>query len=343
MIGIALLIGIKSFQLDNKSEESFAHLLSKLFLIKSNGGNTMRHSSTKKYVRRFLSLLPIAVLSCLLPACGGGGTDTTPTEPVSTQPVANINSDARDSGPTFSSDGLALYFHSDRAGGYGGFDIYVAKRANTADAWGQPQQLGLSINSSANDRGPSISTDGLKLMFSSDRDNPNIYDLYIATRASVDVGWGSAVNLGTKLNTADDEGGPSLSSDGLALYFHSDRPGGVGTSDIYMASRKVIGPWDSVTNLTTINSPAYDVAPEISRDGLTLYFHSNRANQTSFDIWVSKRTSKNDPWGVPTLMPEPINSSDIETGPAVSADNKIIYFGSERPGSKGRDIWQSGL
>lgn len=304
----------------------------------------MLHAFNNRTVRQYLSLMAITALFTLLSACGGG--DSTPQEPVKTEPVANINSDYDDGGPEISSDGLALYFQSNRAGGEGGFDIYVAQRANTTDAWGTPKQLGPgTINTNANEVGSSIAADGLTLIFSADRTTPNAYDLYIATRTSVADDWGTAVRMGSIINTEFDEGGPSLSSDGLTLFFHSDRKGGRGLSDIYMATRSVpTGPWDSVANLATINSTAFDVAPEISQDGLTLYFHSDRAGGLGqLDIWVSKRASKNAPWGKPSLMPEPINSIYIEAGPGVSPDNKIIYFGSNRPGSNARDIWHSNL
>lgn len=256
----------------------------------------------------------------------------------------NVNSTASDAGADTSSDHKELYFHSNRAGGNGGFDIHVSARPASTDPWGVAANLGTAINSSSNDRGATISGDGLTLIFGSDRPGGlGLNDLYVSTRASTLDPWGLATNMGATLNTIGDESGPSISDDGLTLFFHSERAGGLGLSDLYVATRALMSdPWGAPVNLgATVNSADFDHAPSISADGLTLYFHSTRAGgQGLHDIWKTTRLSSSDPWEAPEAMPTPVNSPSIETGPSISTDDSTLYFASDRPGGDARDIWQ---
>jgi hypothetical protein len=119
-----------------------------------------------------------------------------------------------------SGDGLSLYFASPRPGGYGDEDIWVAGRATTDDAWGEPVNLGPNINGPGGDTRPSISSDGLTLAFS----RIPSWSLWVSTRRSVDADWGPAVNLdiaipGPSYGPARYFFGPALSPDGSTLYF----------------------------------------------------------------------------------------------------------------------------
>ncbi|MCH2065522.1 MAG: hypothetical protein MK194_17565, partial [Roseibacillus sp.] len=92
----------------------------------------------------------------------------------------------------------------------------------------------------------------------------------------------------TALNTESNEQGPAFSRDGKYLYFSSDREGGQGGADIYVA-RWSGQEWTGVEALgTSINSPAQETGPAPSADGKHLYFSSNRAESGS-DIFGSRR------------------------------------------------------
>jgi len=82
---------------------------------------------------------------------------------------AIVNSSALDCCPSISVDGRTLFFHSTRPGGYGGRDLWVTTRPTTRDPWAEPMNLGLTVNSSAYDVGPSVSADGRTLYFYSNR------------------------------------------------------------------------------------------------------------------------------------------------------------------------------
>jgi Tol biopolymer transport system component len=142
------------------------------------------------------------------------------------------------------------------------------------------------------------------------------------------------------------DGCPAVSDDGLELYFWSNRPGGSGSIDLWIAKRaKIEDDWDTPVNLgPVINSSAMDFCPHISADGLLLFFISARSGGYGGfygDIWITTRNTLGDPWGTPINLGPMVNSSASEGGPALSTDGSIFYFSSERSGGFGSfDLWQ---
>lgn len=186
----------------------------------------------------------------------------------------SVNSSYVDYYPCVSYDGLTLYFYSTRPGGAGGGDIWVATRANTTDPWGEAVNLE-SVNSSADEAAPSISSDGLSLFFRSTRSGGfGQADIWMTTRAKKEDVWSTPVNLGSTINTSAWDCGVNLSSDGLALFFHSNRPGGFGNFDLYVSIRETQeSDWSAPVNLgENINTPNNEFCPNISADGKWLYF-----------------------------------------------------------------------
>ena len=149
----------------------------------------------------------------------------------------NVNSSSADHAPYISSDGLTLYFASNRAGGSGTTDLWQATRASLTSPWTTPTNLGPLVNRAYVDQGPSVSPDGLMLFFSSDRPGGfGGYDIWMSTRTSQNDPWGAPVNLGPSVNTSSNDGGTSMSSDETTLYFDSNRPGGSGGYDLWQVS-----------------------------------------------------------------------------------------------------------
>ncbi len=145
---------------------------------------------------------------------------------------------------------------SNRPGGLGGQDIWVAYRASRNDPFGPPQNLGAPINSSADDFCPSPQPGG-GLYFVSSRvqagacGGPDIY--YTQLRNNV---WAEPQNLGCDINSSAAEASPSYFADESGhsiLYFSSTRAGGFeagGTdSDIYYSVD--FGPAQLAPNLNT--------------------------------------------------------------------------------------------
>ena len=100
----------------------------------------------------------------------------------------------------------------------------------TADfVFGVPTNLGPTVNSSARDEEPGISSDGLSIYFCSLRSGGRGgYDMWETTRATTQDDWGPPFNLGPTVNSSYDDFSEDISADGLELYFGSNRPGGSG-------------------------------------------------------------------------------------------------------------------
>ena len=143
-----------------------------------------------------------------------------------------MNSSRIDLGPKFSEDGLSLYFY--RGDSYTGpFEFWVSTRATPYDNWDSATYLGPYDDVSSYESVisvPSVTTaDGLQMFFQTRRlGGYGENDIWTATRPTIDTAWGQAVNLGPVINSSGNELSPSLSADGLELYFSSRRPGGVG-------------------------------------------------------------------------------------------------------------------
>jgi hypothetical protein len=220
------------------------------------------------------------------------------------QPVAELNSAANEVGPILSPDGKQLYFYSDRPGGLGGTDIYVASK--TADgAWGKPKCLGPKVNSAAHEYDPAISPDGMSLYFASNRTDETakriaddkqpasqewnvtlraqldltMFDLYRSRRDGIDTEWGPSAAL-EEINRPDStDGAPFVSPNGAFLYFASDRTARNGERrnlDLYRARLSGDGFLEPENLGPSINTPHHETEPGLSAEGFTIVFSSNR-------------------------------------------------------------------
>ncbi len=226
--------------------------------------------------------------------------------------------------------------------------MMVAGRSVQADfTFGAPVNLGPAVNSSAGEGAPSISADGLSLYFASLR--PGGYgssDIWATTRTTVSDPWREPVNLGPAVNSSAWDGELSISSDGLSLYFGSQRSGGQGMTDIWAATRaSASDPWEEAVNLgPMVNSTRDDVDTTISADGLSLYIESNRAGaHGGTDLWVARRTTDSDAWGTPMNLGPTVNTGASDGAPSLSADGRMLFF-SDHPsprsgGYGGTDLW----
>ncbi|MFB0553338.1 MAG: hypothetical protein ACETWQ_08490 [Phycisphaerae bacterium] len=282
-------------------------------------------------------LMLVVFVAALVLFGGSAKADFTFGTPTNLGPI--VNSSSRDREPSISADSLSLYFSSDRPGGYGNLDLWVIMRATTSDPWEEPMNMGPTMNTPSNDAHPSISLDGLTLFFASNR--PGGYgerDLWVTTRSATSEPWSEPVNLGPTVNSSSDEVGPSISADGLELFFQSGRSGGQGDWDIWVTTRTTTSdPWTEPVNLGPgLNSPYLDGVPDVSADGLILFFRSQKpGTYGSSDIWFSKRATVKDDWDMPVQPGPPVNTTASDSSPNVSADGSILYFHSTRAGGLG--------
>jgi outer membrane protein OmpA-like peptidoglycan-associated protein len=142
-----------------------------------------------------------------------------------------VNTGAWEAQPSFSSDGSALYFASNRPGGFGGRDIWVSY-LDTNMKLSEPKNLGPNINTKYDDQCPFIHADNQTLYFTSNGwPGMGNGDIYISRKT--DTGWTKAVNIGYPINTENDDNGMTVSYDGKTAFLSSSRAGGFGGLDLY--------------------------------------------------------------------------------------------------------------
>lgn len=212
-----------------------------------------------------------------------------------------INTSANERSPALSRNQRLLFFATDRAGGSGGFDIWVSWRPDPDDdfGWQTPVSLGTGINTAATDAGPSFlehddrwptRTVIPRLYMASNRPGgPGGLDIYVG---SVPGGWAGAPTLVTELNSPQADLTPAVRRDGLEILIASARPGGLGGFDLWRAWRRSVrAPWSTPTNLgPLINTEFNDVFPSLSFDAETLVFQSNRPGGFGgSDLYMSTR------------------------------------------------------
>lgn len=275
------------------------------------------------------------------------GTPTNLGPPIST-PYGDLIS-------CISADGLEMYLnYYNRPGGNGGWDIWISTRETVNDDWGAPDNLGSPVNTGGNNQAPYLSADELELYFNSYNRSGGYgdWDLWLTKRATKNHAWGIPESLGPVVNSLTREICPSISSDGLELYFGSRRSGGYGSDDIWVSRRATKhDPWGQPSNLgPVVNSSASEAVPFLSSDGLLLFFSEaldglirpgGFGNQ---DMWVTRRASISAPWGAPVNLGPTVNSPSLDAGPRISADGSALYFSSDRPGGLGGhsgDIYQA--
>jgi hypothetical protein len=164
----------------------------------------------------------------------------------------------------------------------------------------------------------------------------------ISTMRFDDSEWSTPVPLESTINTAFNEQGPTLSPDGLSLYFCSNKPvtGAQGGNDLWVSHRaSEEDPWEAAVNLgPTVNSSGGDCGPNISPDGHLLFFTSNgRGGLGGNDLFVSRREDTHDDlaWEAPVPLGSGVNTPIFEFSPFFlqSAEEGPTNFYFERGSS----------
>ena len=213
--------------------------------------------------------------------------------------------------------------------------------------WSTPINLGPIVNSTAMDRAPAISKDGLSLYFASSRTDGSFggEDIYVSQRETRDDEWGPAMNLGPTINSTDNEQVPAFSRDGHLLFFASNRlEGSLGGVDIWVSRRENTHDdfaWQQPENVGPgVNSAAIDEGPSYFENDETgvpqLYFSSGMNRPGGAGIYVSEQAADGS-FG-PAVR---VIVSVANVRPSIRHDGLEIFFTSNRPGSiaNSQDIW----
>jgi outer membrane protein OmpA-like peptidoglycan-associated protein len=245
---------------------------------------------------------------------------------------ASINSPADDYFPFLTNDQRTIYFT--RKNEQGDEDLFVSQQRQ--DSWRRAERL-RNFNSNEPEGMSTLVRNGRQLFFTAcQREGvAGPCDIWEALLEGTSIVH--QASLGVPLNSDYWESQAAVSCDGSRLFFASNRPGGLGGTDIYVTERSPNGSWSVPVNLgAPINTPEDEEAPFISNDGQTLYFsstgHLGFGEQDVFMSWWDERMHR---WSMPINLGPPVNSPHRELGFYLSANGKTGFFASNRPGGMG--------
>lgn len=244
-----------------------------------------------------------------------------------------ISSPAYESHPAFSPDGKLLLFVKSEPN-FSKWTIWESYRVRSG--WSEPVRAAFAKDDVAAD--PFFTSDGRHVYFISTRLAPGQternLDIWVVERRK--GGWGAPERLPEPINSAGAEWFPRLQADG-SLYFGSDRPGGVGATDIYRA-RKTAAGW-AVSNLgAAVNSPGDEYEFEIAPNGRAAVLMSGRDPESGGDLYLVRRSRGG--WSTPERLGSDINTDELEVGPLISRDGNYLYFSSRRSDERLGDIYR---
>lgn len=237
-----------------------------------------------------------------------------------------INSPDPEYFPSLTADGNALVYTRKTRNQE---DLYISRKKD--GVW-QPGELIPGINTDENEGTQQISADGKFLVFTACNRQESMGGCDIYYSELKNGAWTRPQNIRPPLNTKAWESQPSISANGQALYFASNRDGGFGGSDIYVSYRQADGLWSTPANLgDVINTPGKDQSPFIHPDGRTLYFMSDGHPAIGgTDLFMAK-LADDGTWSKPVNLGYPINTKTDESALIVSLDGKTAYFSMVEP------------
>ena len=275
---------------------------------------------------------------------------------ISLSNVGIINSATLDFSPAFYKDGLVFVSSNSVKGKTKTFDSRINKQAMSIfiahkDDKGQlqvPEPFSLDLVSTLHE-GPLTFDRQNEVVFFSRNDSKKSGErgdekanyvngfahmkIYTAHRTT--GSWTEAEEMSIN-DDKSDACHPSISADGLRLYFSSNRPGGYGGMDMYM-SENVYGKWSKPINLgPKINSPKNEVFPYIHESGVLFFSSDDMGGKGGLDIFYTN-LDKNGLYESPKNIGAPFNSESDDFGFIIDKDNKSGYITSSRTGGKGED------
>lgn len=257
-----------------------------------------------------------------------------------------INSSAYERGAAMSADGLTIVFSSNRSGGQGGFDLWMATRTSVESPWSNPVNAGSAINTEAVEIHPILSADGQMLMFT--RFGNGVKTL-VSTRSSSTSGWSHAVLHETSEGY---QAAPDLATDGRTLLVSRRKKlaaGGMSPHDLWIGRRSSLqAPWGKFSPVgPPVNTQGHESAGTLSNDGRLLIFQrsiekDSTNGKSNVRLWMTTRSSWNSTWAEPVPF-EDLEGTWDDVEPRLQQDGQSLLFVSNRPGSQLGDIWLAKL
>ncbi len=215
--------------------------------------------------------------------------------PVSLSP--DINTPENEGTASLAADGRTVVFTAcQNRRGFGGCDLYQSRKVG--DAWSSPQNLGPTINTANYESQPSLSADGRRLYFVSDRPGgQGRRDIWRSNRDAAG-NWQPPINLGAPVNTTFNEASPFIHANGQSLFFASEGHIGMGGYDLFVTDSVATAGGNGASSGGTSN-------------GGTSNFLSTAG------------------WSVPKNLGYPINTSEDQASLFVSANGLRAYYSFE--------------
>lgn len=257
-----------------------------------------------------------------------------------------INSEYEDYAPVFNGDNEVVFTTRRKDGNLNENvfednkpweDIFYSKKNGTT--WARAQNIGAPVGTPFHESSVAFSKDGNTLFIYRDEGKG---DIFFSERKG--DRWTAPEPLPGLINSSYPENSVSMTTDESMLYFASDRPGGLGGLDIYVATKDAKGEWTKIKNLgPSINTEFDEEGPFIDADGKTLYFSSRGHNgMGGHDIFKSTLVNaERNEWTTPENLGYPINTPDDDVYFVMMSDGKTGYYASVREDGLGyTDIYR---
>jgi len=243
------------------------------------------------------------------------------------EPIAGLASPDYEDGAWMSADLLTVVFGSIRAGGPGSIDLYVATRGSPDSPFMEASLLPGDVNTpAAAERDPEIVGE-LEMYFIRGG------DFLHATRADPSSPWITTFGALPPLEGSNDAC-PSLTNDGLELFYSTERVDGGGGEDVWVTSRSATTA-DFTGGHVAVGTAGQESCPSVTGDGLTLVYQSGSS------LFITTRRDRAAELGpaAPVFSTQPAGT--VDQRPKISKDGRVLVFASTRGGGGNYDLWMA--